>query len=217
MHISCNAAFVGNTPLVSILNVLQLIIFTLRVNQLDVIETRHHVTVRVGSVVACVCVSLTLEAYTRAQAKAQLTERCSSQSKTTVHDLLNIICDAVVFLDGALNVTTPSPKLDGLLLRRTDPGELCGTPFAKYVNNPDVDRVLKFLQEEHGHGHSLHVDMRDQCSARLPVQLFHLAFEDTFEQTQHIVGVREEMDFTHPRELPHVDTPTPPSVVPSEG
>ena len=65
------------------------------------------------------------------------------------------------------------------------------------------------MEEETGHGHSLHVDMRDQGGAGLSVQLFHTAFHDLFGQKHHIVGVREEMDFKTQRGLHLADTPPP--------
>ena len=129
----------------------------------------------------------------------------SSQSETTVHDLLNIIYDAVVFLNGDLKVTSPSQKLDDLLLRRSDSGELCGTPFTKYVPDSDVKLFQDFVEEETGHGHSLHVDMRDQGGACLCATVSH----DLFGQKHHIVGVREEMDFKTQRGLPLAVTPPP--------
>ena len=170
-------------------------------------SSQQDVTFKLSLLFYCVLFSLTVEVFTRSQARAQLTARSSSQSERNVHDLLNIICDAVVFLDAALTVAVPSPKLDGLLLRRTDPRELCGTPFAKYMDDSDVHRFQKLTQVENGGGQSLHVDMRDQGGARLPVQLFHLAFDDLFEQKHHIVGVREEVDSQ--RELPLGDTSAP--------
>ena len=162
---------------------------------------------KVGLIAYCVLFSLIAEALTRSQARAQLTAMSSRQSENTVHDLLNLICDAVVFLDARLNIDTPSPKLDGLLLRRTDPGELCGTPFAKYVLESDAQRFLDFVQEDTSQ--SLHLNMRDMGGAHLRVQLFHTAFEDVFQQTHHVLGVREEMDSTIQRELPLADTPAP--------
>ena len=201
------AVVCGNTALVCILNLMHTIAFILHAALMNVPGQGEISLVVVP--ISCVVVSMIVETSTRSQARAQLTMMSSSQSETTVHDLLNVICDAVVFLDGDLKVTSPSQKLDGLLLRRTDPGELCGTPFTKYVLDSDVIRFQNFIEEETGHGHSLHVDMRDQGGAGLSVQLFHTAFHDLFGQKHHIVGVREEMDFRTQRGLPLADTPPP--------
>ena len=141
----------------------------------------------------CVAVSFGVEMYTRSMAVAQLSAMSSSQNETTVHGLLNSLCDAVVFLDEALCFLSPSPQLNHLLLRQ-ESRNVCGTSFPQLLCESDQVPFQQFVQRDRGQGQSLHVHLRNHCGSDVAAQLFHCSFEDLLAQTRHIIGMREEMD-----------------------
>ena len=194
------AFFFGNTKLVFVLNLGHMVVFFLRVSLSDVLS--YDVADMAGISVGCLLISVMVETYTRSEAVAQLRGMLSSQKETVVQDLLNIICDAVVFLDVDFNLLAPSAKLNDLLLRQATQQEFCGTSFPMLLRDSDRDRFLQFARGAQAHGQSLHVDMFDQVGSRVAVQLFHCSFQDLFAQTRHIIGIREEMESAMHREIP---------------
>jgi len=182
------ACFVGNTKLVFVLNVVHSSCFFIIFDMFG-----HDLLLTLLLPFVCVAVSFGVEMCTRSTAVAQLSAMSSSQNETTVHGLLNILCDAVVLLDGTLCFMSPSPQLNHLLLRQKSQ-DVCGTSFPQLLCESDQVRFQQFVQQDHGQRQSLHIHMRDHCGTDVAVQLFHCSFEDLLAQTRHIIGIREEMD-----------------------
>lgn len=183
------ALFVGNTKLMCVLNLADVVAFVARVTLSVVLPQR--LLDFCGVPLACLFVSCMVETYTRSEAMAHLKERSSRQIENTVQELLHLICDAVVFLDGNLNVKSPSPKFDDLLMRQAHPNELCGTSFVKHMHESCVSYFHKFVHESRSQAQSLHVDLHDHGGSRFAVQLFVATFDDALEQVHTIVGVLE--------------------------
>ena len=193
------ALFSGNSQLVLALNTVHAACLCVRIAASNVLE--FDVPFLLAQPIVCVITSLMVESYTRSDAVAQLTAVLSSNNETTVQNLLNMMCDAVVLLDEDLKVKTSSPQFDALLLRQTKPDELCGTSFPMFLHESDQQRFRECAQDVNGNGRSIHVDVQDSGGSRLTLQLFHCCFKDLFAQTCHIVGVREEYEATMQREV----------------
>ena len=134
-----------------------------------------------GSIFAVIC-SVLSQQQLQSEAQAIVAAMTSASTEATAHDLLGIMCDAVVALDDQLLVA-PCPKLDALLLRSASVPAGNEGPFLSLFQVTDRDRVSQFLAGGDGGAQSLHATLRDVHGSRLGVQLFHKRFEDVFGQT----------------------------------
>eukprot|EP00450_Noctiluca_scintillans_P032536 CAMPEP_0194543440 /NCGR_PEP_ID=MMETSP0253-20130528/85826_1 /TAXON_ID=2966 /ORGANISM="Noctiluca scintillans" /LENGTH=75 /DNA_ID=CAMNT_0039390201 /DNA_START=29 /DNA_END=253 /DNA_ORIENTATION=- len=55
------------------------------------------------------------DSLTRSETRRLLNATVSARSERTAHELLSLVCDAVITIDGSLCLEAPSPALDALL------------------------------------------------------------------------------------------------------
>eukprot|EP00929_Paragymnodinium_shiwhaense_P050532 TRINITY_DN25432_c0_g1_i3.p1 TRINITY_DN25432_c0_g1~~TRINITY_DN25432_c0_g1_i3.p1 ORF type:complete len:696 (+),score=85.93 TRINITY_DN25432_c0_g1_i3:167-2254(+) len=112
----------------------------------------------------------------------------SVAESTTVHGMLNLMCDAVAVLYDS-SIASPCPKLAALLFR-SQPDCLQARKLQDLVHPEDRDRLSGALSNTSQQCLSLHIRLLDAFGSAVPVQLF-VALKLGFQQ-QHIVGIRED-------------------------
>jgi len=185
----------GNAWLVAWLNVLYSVCATVRVVTSDTL-LQHASKILGFEFFVCLAIcgvsvmhelALHMESLSHAQATA------SSRQERMAQQLLSLLCDAVVQLDGTLRVSRPSPALEALLLQQTAQG-YCGTHFDQLLSVRDRDRFREFISGSDGRAQGIHLHLLDSTGAEVAVQLLHTPSEDLFGQMYHLVGIREDSD-----------------------
>jgi len=119
----------------------------------------------------------------------------SSRSERNAQELLTLLCDVVLSLDGKLRVQKPSPSLATLLLAHCAE-DLCDTDFVNLMCTSDRERFLDFIHTCCGHAQCIHVHLRDICGNRVAVQILHTPSENALGEKCHLIGIREELNDT---------------------
>eukprot|EP00929_Paragymnodinium_shiwhaense_P050531 TRINITY_DN25432_c0_g1_i2.p1 TRINITY_DN25432_c0_g1~~TRINITY_DN25432_c0_g1_i2.p1 ORF type:complete len:687 (+),score=72.91 TRINITY_DN25432_c0_g1_i2:155-2215(+) len=112
----------------------------------------------------------------------------SVAESTTVHGMLNLMCDAVAVLSDS-SIASPCPKLAALLFR-SQPDGLKARKLQEFVHPGDRDRLSGALSNTSQQCLSLHIRLLDAFGSAVSVQLF-VALKLGLHQ-QHIVGIRED-------------------------
>ena len=150
-----------------------------------------------GAVLAIVCAVLSYR-FMQSEARSIVAAMDSSSSEAAVHDLLGILCDAVVTLDERLVLSCPSPKLDALLMRLAPTNGSEDELFPSLFREEDQGRVEACLSACDGVAQSVQANMLDVVGTPLRVQLYQKRFEDVFGRTRHVVGIVEDSDYALP-------------------
>jgi len=125
----------------------------------------------------------------------------ASRSERTAQELLSLVCDAVITLNGSLSLETPSPALAALLFNRS-PGHFCGVGFTELICCADRHRFRSFIGD-FARPQCMHLHLTDADGGMVAVQLFHTRLEGLLGQTSHVIGIREESEGQLMREPPH--------------
>jgi len=90
-----------------------------------------------------VAIAWLVEAWMKADVRAMMDLKISTQAETTVRAVLSAMCDAVVDLGCDLCISTPSPMLATVLSRHDPPGDLQGTLLADLMPHADKERFAQ--------------------------------------------------------------------------
>eukprot|EP00450_Noctiluca_scintillans_P022173 CAMPEP_0194525304 /NCGR_PEP_ID=MMETSP0253-20130528/60732_1 /TAXON_ID=2966 /ORGANISM="Noctiluca scintillans" /LENGTH=558 /DNA_ID=CAMNT_0039370019 /DNA_START=119 /DNA_END=1795 /DNA_ORIENTATION=+ len=120
----------------------------------------------------------------------------SSRSERKGQELLTLLCDVVLSLDGKLRVQKPSPALATLLLAHCAE-DLCDTDFVNLMCTCDRERFLDFIHTCCGHAQCIHVHLLDICGNRVAVQILHTPSENALGEKCHLIVIREELNTKH--------------------
>ena len=110
--------------------------------------------------------------------------------------LLELTCDAVVELDGDLQLTAPGADVASLLLK--DPSvSLQGKCFTEFVATSDeAERAEQLLRgsDKGVHTGAFHTRLVDSCSSKFRTEVFHVSYSRLGGQTRHLLGLRDFTD-----------------------
>jgi len=189
----CLAVVFGNTPLVIVMNVSSWISHLFRVTSSEAFSGFLGMFLWVdGFIVAgTVTVSALMEITTWREISAREQAQLSSLAEGVANSLLSLVCDAVFHLDEDLRLKTPSPTLTTFLLKSSQQA-LCGEAFESVVVSADRERFREFTRRS-DLALCLHLHVMDADGSRVAVQLFHSPLE-VRGRTEHLVGIREEVD-----------------------
>eukprot|EP00928_Gymnodinium_smaydae_P026326 TRINITY_DN2070_c0_g5_i1.p1 TRINITY_DN2070_c0_g5~~TRINITY_DN2070_c0_g5_i1.p1 ORF type:complete len:878 (-),score=47.93 TRINITY_DN2070_c0_g5_i1:116-2749(-) len=112
--------------------------------------------------------------------------------------LTDSMCDAVVHLDGCLNLAKPAPKLGYMLFR--DKLGMVPTNFRKFVVPDDHERFENHMKYAASADTSeslvpQHFALLDSSGCSCKVQMFVSAFYDDEKAVNYILGITEVVDF----------------------
>eukprot|EP00450_Noctiluca_scintillans_P036229 CAMPEP_0194541304 /NCGR_PEP_ID=MMETSP0253-20130528/81981_1 /TAXON_ID=2966 /ORGANISM="Noctiluca scintillans" /LENGTH=393 /DNA_ID=CAMNT_0039387777 /DNA_START=35 /DNA_END=1213 /DNA_ORIENTATION=- len=196
----CMMAFViGNVPLTVILNAVHGVGVSVRVfSSPHPEELETFMALELASGLGVVAVSALVDSMYRREMRATVEASLASESEHTAKELLSLVCDAVVALDDRLRIKHRSPALEALLFMNTAHG-LCGVDFGELVC--DGDRFEAFMADP-GRVQCLHVTLRDASGHAVGAQLFRSRLLGLGGQISHLLGIREDEDTVHSRQLP---------------
>ncbi|CAE7359900.1 rsmI [Symbiodinium sp. CCMP2592] len=110
--------------------------------------------------------------------------------------LLELTCDAVVELDGDLQLTAPGADIASMLLK--DPSvSLQGKCFTEFVATSDeAERAEQLLRgsDKGVHTDAFHTRLVDSCSSKFRTEVFHVSYSRLGGQTRHLLGLRDFTD-----------------------
>jgi len=136
--------------------------------------------------------ALVLEMNMRAGVLADVETRSSKTFSLAAETLLQGMCDAVVRLDDDLNITTPAPKLGGLLLSTANTE---GASFLKFIyDEEECESFLQFMDRDCDMiASTKYMVLRDSNEMRVNVQVFHTVCElpELMGGCAHILGIRD--------------------------
>jgi len=149
-----------------------------------------------------------VQRWTEQQVRTALSARANQGAKEAAHDVLSVLCDAVLYLDSDLAIKNPDAKLFHLLRQGNSDGghksELAGVPFVNHVVEQDKKRFTDFASTSRlvagrcfdsgmlrGPAAVLHVSLVGSLNSVRPVELFHAYFPDLKGDAGHLVGIRE--------------------------
>eukprot|EP00929_Paragymnodinium_shiwhaense_P115557 TRINITY_DN8451_c0_g1_i3.p1 TRINITY_DN8451_c0_g1~~TRINITY_DN8451_c0_g1_i3.p1 ORF type:complete len:747 (-),score=79.68 TRINITY_DN8451_c0_g1_i3:163-2343(-) len=115
-----------------------------------------------------------------------------TEEAATVKNILGLMCDAVAeVVDGSIAVACP--QLAGLTLRSSSSG-LKDKTFVDVVHQDDRQRFQEALSGFATNCSMLHLRLVDGLGGVVPVQLFVAAQRSKYDDLQHIIGIREDVD-----------------------
>lgn len=110
--------------------------------------------------------------------------------------LLELTCDAVVELDGDLQLTAPGADIASMLLK--DPSSsLQGKCFTEFVATSDeAERAEQLLRgsDKGVYTGAFHTRLVDSCSSKFRTEVFHVSYSRLAGQTRHLLGLRDFTD-----------------------
>jgi len=196
----------------------------LQVFKEDALPTDHMIMVVVTEAIPTLILTGLSIAYETACEELVRHKVEAESARASVHQILTVVCDAVVNIDDHFRISHPAPQLAHRLHHdnRSSGGGACngfqlqGCCFHELTaTDEDRERFLAFVHSsrgesqgtDDGHGLSppttLHLNLKDSVGSVVPVQLFH-SFQ--FRQLGHVLGVRERKDFPEASwaETPHL-------------
>ena len=123
-------------------------------------------------------------------------------SERAAYELLSLVCDAVVTMDGSIRLEAPSPSL-GALLFNTSPQPFNAVDVTNLIDGNDTDRFRDFI-DAFVCPQSMHLHLLDASGGRVAVQLFHTRLERLDGLFSHVLGFCEEPEVHFMRQPPHV-------------
>jgi len=141
------------------------------------------------------------DSLTRSETRRLLNATVSARSERTAHELLSLVCDAVITIDGSLCLEAPCPALDALLFN-TSCRPFVAVNFTGLICDNDTDRFRGFISD-FVRPQSMHLHLRDASGGRVASQLFHPRLERLGGHFSHVIGICEEPEVHFMRQLPH--------------
>lgn len=138
-----------------------------------------------------------ITAYRQSALRHSFEDTRKNTEMQAVRKLLDVVCDAVVELDGSLKLIHHSPKLAAVLLRKSG-RSLKGQGLEFFMSTEDQKRYLHVMQQP--------PSKEMLCSARVVhfsahsfnhsvgIEMFSVPFEALDKSIHHLVGVREFPD-----------------------
>eukprot|EP00440_Ansanella_granifera_P027650 gb/GFBE01030041.1/.p1 GENE.gb/GFBE01030041.1/~~gb/GFBE01030041.1/.p1 ORF type:complete len:526 (+),score=67.74 gb/GFBE01030041.1/:1-1578(+) len=150
--------------------------------------------------VLAIIVGIISDQSTYAQAKATVESRALRQFDATAQSFLSVLCDAVIYLDSSLRLSSPSPKLAALLLRESDRGGdvLLGKHICDFVAQEHRDGIQQTLESLASEStcspplaQSITTVFKDSSGSRVDVQILCSRYLDLDDVPSVVIGIRE--------------------------
>lgn len=133
--------------------------------------------------------------FCRVRVLHEIQASISQSENEAARNLLNIVCDSTVELDGKLQVMDETPRLASLLQHGSD-RSLRGSSMLQYVIKEDqglfADRICSVSDE--CMANVFHVRMRDGINNVLTMEVFHVRVNRFLRASSHLIGLREYND-----------------------
>eukprot|EP00931_Biecheleriopsis_adriatica_P007663 TRINITY_DN10892_c0_g2_i1.p1 TRINITY_DN10892_c0_g2~~TRINITY_DN10892_c0_g2_i1.p1 ORF type:complete len:580 (+),score=69.60 TRINITY_DN10892_c0_g2_i1:234-1742(+) len=148
----------------------------------------------------CLLVGTTIQDAAYAEAKATVDGKALRQFDAVARSFLDILCDAVVYLDPHLRVRVPSPQLATLLLADVHSSgvDFLGKEICDLVVEDEKESLRETLEVRCAQATTpaeaaepFTAAFRDSSGGRVNVQILHTLFYDLDDMPSLVLGIRE--------------------------
>lgn len=140
--------------------------------------------------------------FLKTKARREIESKTLSGERSAMGELLNLVCDVVVELDGDLRIEHHAPKFAAFVTLQAHK-DVQGMKLQQFMPfQEDSERFETSLRAcTDGATGALHTTMRDSLSNKVQVEIFYVHFHDPDLSCHYFVGVREFTDLASPSAL----------------
>mmetsp|Transcript_166125 Transcript_166125/g.533207 ORF Transcript_166125/g.533207 Transcript_166125/m.533207 type:complete len:556 (-) Transcript_166125:165-1832(-) len=144
--------------------------------------------------------------FLKNKARREIESKTLSGERSAMGELLNLVCDVVVELDGDLRIAHHAPKFAAFVTLQAHK-DVQGMKLQQFMpfqeDSERFETSLRACTDDAGRTlpGALHTTMRDSLSNKVQVEIFYVHFHDPDHSSHYFVGVREFTDLASPSAL----------------